>query len=293
MKQNFSLEIENEIARLKSLGWQYPSQIKLADFDIEREKTISFPAEAYDPKGENDDANSVWSITRAKKIAEYLDRLNLSHMWEIGAGNGTVAIPLRDMGIAVVAVEPLSTGVSSLKTNGFHVYQSTLEELNLPSKSIKALGLFDVREHIENPKQILSEVARVLAPNGVLLLTVPAHQWLFSDFDLSIGHYRRYSKRKLRKLLIESGFSIKKMEFLFGFLVLPAFLLRKIPSVLGRKRNFVNVKATTESQRKTISILRPIFEQVVRIESKLYLPFGLSLFSVSTFSQISGSSQEN
>ena len=58
----------------------------------------------------------------------------------------------------------------------------------------------DVLEHIENDIVELERVIKHLRPNGVLVVVVPAFQWLFSEFDVAIGHFRRYDKRSLRRV---------------------------------------------------------------------------------------------
>jgi 2-polyprenyl-3-methyl-5-hydroxy-6-metoxy-1,4-benzoquinol methylase len=55
----------------------------------------------------------------------------------------------------------------------------------------------DVLEHVEDDKQELETAASLLAPGGHLVVLSPAHQWLFSEFDQRIGHYRRYSREAL------------------------------------------------------------------------------------------------
>ena len=57
----------------------------------------------------------------------------------------------------------------------------------------------DVLEHIEDGNRELQCAADHLAPDGHLVVLCPAHQWLFSPFDEAIGHYRRYSRRTLRR----------------------------------------------------------------------------------------------
>jgi 2-polyprenyl-3-methyl-5-hydroxy-6-metoxy-1,4-benzoquinol methylase len=60
-----------------------------------------------------------------------------------------------------------------------------------------AIIYIDVIEHIEDDFVELKEAASRLKPGGYLAILVPAHQWLFSPFDKSIGHFRRYSKARL------------------------------------------------------------------------------------------------
>jgi SAM-dependent methyltransferase len=58
----------------------------------------------------------------------------------------------------------------------------------------------DVLEHIADDRDELARAARLLSPEGRLVVLAPAHQFLFSPFDAAIGHYRRYNWTMLRAL---------------------------------------------------------------------------------------------
>jgi SAM-dependent methyltransferase len=61
-------------------------------------------------------------------------------------------------------------------------------------KPFNLIGMFDVLEHIPEEMKTLRALREALAPGGRLLLTVPAHQYLWSYFDESSQHCRRYSR---------------------------------------------------------------------------------------------------
>ncbi len=58
----------------------------------------------------------------------------------------------------------------------------------------------DVLEHIEDDRAEMVQAARRVRPGGHIIALSPAHQWLFTPFDRSIGHCRRYSKATLRAI---------------------------------------------------------------------------------------------
>jgi SAM-dependent methyltransferase len=62
-------------------------------------------------------------------------------------------------------------------------------------RSLDAVYSSNVLEHIEDDERIIRHAARVLVPGGRFVAWVPAGMWLYSRFDRSIGHYRRYSQR--------------------------------------------------------------------------------------------------
>jgi 2-polyprenyl-3-methyl-5-hydroxy-6-metoxy-1,4-benzoquinol methylase len=245
------------------------------------EDLISFPSESYDGGKNNAEATGFWATERASSIGRLLKLAKVDVLWEVGAGNGLAAIPLRDQGLNVFPIEPLGSGARTLEQNGFTTFQATLEALNFPDNSIGAIGAFDVLEHLESPEVFLNEVFRVLQPGGVFICSVPAYQWLFSDFDLSIGHYRRYSRRSLNSSLEKSGLKSQSSTSLFGYLILPSFILRRIPFLLGRRNSFKSSPKSLGGDSRLEKSLGIIFALFSRLERKLKIPFGLSIVSIS------------
>jgi hypothetical protein len=88
------------------------------------------------------------------------------------------------------------------------------------------LLLFDVLEHIENESEFLQSVKFHLAKSGVLLINVPAHQSLYSDYDRAAGHVRRYSVDQLAKVVESNGLRIRFSTY-WGLPLFPLLLLRK------------------------------------------------------------------
>ena len=76
-------------------------------------------------------------------------------------------------------------------------------------------------EHIDNDTEILLKLNKKMMPNGVLCIYVPAFPILFSIFDKSIGHFRRYRKKDLIYKLEKTGFEILKADYVdsLGFLL--------------------------------------------------------------------------
>jgi SAM-dependent methyltransferase len=268
--------------RLSALGWNVPSKDRDGIFNSKEidEDQISFPSEGYTGEASNSEASGFWARERANSIYDLLKANGVKTLWEIGAGNGNAAIPLRDRGIEVLPIEPLRSGALTLSKNGFTTFCATLEDLSFPDNSIEAIGAFDVLEHLEDPAIVLREIHRVLVPGGIFVCSVPAYQWLFSDFDLSIGHYRRYSRKSLSSQLNFSNFRITHESALFAFLLVPAFILRRIPFLLGRRANLIDVKKSAGGNSSIMNKLEWILIGVNRLERRLHLPIGLTLLCV-------------
>jgi len=87
-----------------------------------------------------------------------------------------------------------------------------VSDLNL-SEHFDSFIYIDVLEHIENDRAELDSAAARLAPGGTLIVLSPAFNLLYSPFDKSIGHYRRYDKSML-KALTPSGCRLEKLIYL-------------------------------------------------------------------------------
>src|SRR5262249_36053402 len=67
----------------------------------------------------------------------------------------------------------------------------------------------NVLEHIRDDAATLKTLYSLLEPGGRLVLTVPQYPWLYGSLDRSLGHYRRYDRRALERLLREAGFRVE------------------------------------------------------------------------------------
>ena len=279
MNLKYKQIIERELLRLDQLGWNKP--ITDSDEFSENVKSIiiSFPSKLFEE--EDNQYDSLFNRHRSKGIIEFAKKWNVDLIWEIGAGNGQISQNLIEQGINVIAVEPLITGVKKLNSLSIHTFLGTLSLLKLPDESIKAIGIFDVLEHIEKPIPFLEEINRVLEPGGYLFTTVPAGQYLFSNFDLSIGHFRRYSKTQFKKQLDLCGFETKSIKYQFFTLIFPVFLLRKIPYLLNKKIDTENIYKKNKDHKVCVNYFNLILELILRLESKTKLPIGFSLSALS------------
>lgn len=99
-----------------------------------------------------------------------------------------------------------------------------------------AIGAFDVLEHIEEDIEVLLQVKNALKSNGVLLLTVPQHQWLWSASDEYACHVRRYSAKEIHAKLASTGFEILRSTS-FVSLLLPAMYAARAKKTNNESEN--------------------------------------------------------
>jgi len=104
-----------------------------------------------------------------------------------------------------------------------------------PGPQFDSIIYIDVIEHIEDDSKELERAFNLLRPGGHLVILVPAHQWLFSPFDKAIGHYRRYSKKRL-SAAVPAGLQLQKINYLdslglFASLTNKYFLKKSYPTI--------------------------------------------------------------
>jgi len=243
----------------------------------------SFPEQIWANRDFDDWGKGFWATTRVRIILHQLRSRSLSEIVDVGSGNGElVSIPLTRHGVQVTCVEPLASGAELTRARGITTYQSTLGEAPIEPESVEAVGLFDVIEDADNEDDVLAEVFHVVAPGGMVLVSVPGHQWLFSDYDEAVGTRRRYSRRALRQRLEKNGFVVEKISGVFGFLIPFALVTRRLPYLLGRRKNREDYGKIATRAATLPRVVDRVLERWALAEFAAGSPWGLSIFAVAT-----------
>ena len=94
--------------------------------------------------------------------------------------------------------------------------------------AVDTVVMVNVLEHIQNDREVLFQLCRILRPGGHLLIFVPALRGLMSKLDLLFGHFRRYHRAELLDKITQAGGEVQLCRY-FDFLgVFPWFLLNKL-----------------------------------------------------------------
>ena len=281
-----------ELTRLARLGWNAAAMAPI----IDGVRFIGDKVDVHYPDGGLaalglDGGSSYWFDHRAQAVIRALvTTSDARSIWDIGAGAGSMSRRLVRADYDVVAVEPIPDGARAIARQGIEaVFCSSLTQLSLPGSSLRIVGLFDVVEHIEDPTELLTEVHRVLEPDGVVVLTVPAFPALWSDEDEIAGHKRRYRRPYLDRFMASLGFSKVDSQYLFASLLVPAALIRVIPYKLGRHRSQEASLAASASQLAPSPTVDRAIRGLLHIESiiakRVRLPFGTSVMGLYRRSQ--------
>ena len=223
---------------------------------------------------------SLWWFAARRKIINkfikmYLGNKTNYQLLDFGAGSGANIQILNNYGNVDVYEKDKE---ATLHLKKFFLNKSTIKIIdNVDNINFYDLILLaDVIEHFENDKSLVEFLSRHLKPNGKLIVTVPAFQFLFSSYDIALHHYRRYSKSSLKKLF-EKDFNILKLSYFNFFLFIPSCIVVLLMKIL-------NIKFARKIQTTPNFFLNKLLYLIFASESFflrfLSFPFGISLLIV-------------
>jgi SAM-dependent methyltransferase len=177
-----------------------------------------------------------WKGYFSDKIKSYIS----GDVLEVGAGiGGTTPYLVNSEVKSWTCIEPdpalfdqLKKAGSSWVNNELYFFSNTV--LTAEKDNYNTILYIDVIEHIEKDQEELARAYQALRPNGNLIILVPAFNFLYSPFDHSIGHFRRYDKLML-KAIIPEQVKLKELFYLdslgfFSSMVNKLFLKQNYPS---------------------------------------------------------------
>ena len=180
-------------------------------------------------------------LLRRRIILSALRPLDRGTFLEVGCGRGELLAWLDRLGFTGVGLEisdvvlPLAHAAAAPLAPRIAIAES-LDDLK--GRQFDYLMSFEVLEHIEDDRGLLSQWLEHLAQDGRFVCTVPAHMKLWSSSDESVGHVRRYERDDLVALLSDVGLDVEKI-WVYGYpLVLFTGPLRDLfYRVRGRNRD--------------------------------------------------------
>ncbi|WP_051713065.1 class I SAM-dependent methyltransferase [Spirillospora albida] len=172
-----------------------------------------------------EDAN-WWYRERRAIVSRELPHLGVPGVaLDVGAATGGTARVLQRRGWHVTAVDLNPDAVALARERGVDAHQGDARYLQCPTSRYDLVLALDVLEHIEEDARAAAEIARVLRPGGVALVSVPCDMELWSAHDVAAGRVRRYERQDLITLIEDAGLMVERL-WSAGVLLRP--LLRRL-----------------------------------------------------------------
>lgn len=210
--------------------------------------------------------NQVLSGTTLPKAALILDA---------GCGSGGNFALLSQYG-KVFGMEPNAKMLAAARQRGkAEVEAGQLpDHIPFPEHNFDVVTLFDVLEHIEDDTAALTALAARMNRSGLMVLTLPAFPFLYSRLDKLHHHYRRYSKKDIRKKLEAAGLQVEFMNYWNVLLFPVAVIVRMLEALRMEKAHSIGSNLQHKGLNRLIA-------EIVAIEGyalpHIPMPFGLSL----------------
>lgn len=174
----------------------------------------------------------------------------------------------------VEGVEPSDDAVRFCRERGLNsVTQAGLEDLPFEDGRFDLVAATDVLEHVAPERQALHEMWRVAANGGVLLLTVPAYMWMWTEEDVNLHHQRRYTRRRLHEAVESAGWEPQIATYFNTLLLPPIALSRRLPRRGGDKP--ADLERTPAALDRPLSL--PMRLEAWLIRAGISLPAGVSV----------------
>jgi SAM-dependent methyltransferase len=226
------------------------------------------------------DDDHWWYRGRRRFLRAELGRLPIApgaRLLDAGCGSGRTLDELARYG-RVSGADVSPEAVLAARRRGHDdVHRARVEELPFPDATFDVVTCLDVVEHTPDDRATLVELWRVTRPGGLLLVTVPAYQALWSWHDEVNLHFRRYDSPSLRAAALSAGWGVVGDTHFNSLLLAPAAVVR-----LVQRRLRTHAHSDLDL---TPPVLNGLLGLPMRLEAWLVaagvrLPAGLSLLAV-------------
>jgi SAM-dependent methyltransferase len=202
---------------------------------------------------------------------------------DVGCGTVTWLGRLEAFGSAF-GVDCAAEAVEFCRNRGRDgVVQGLATGLPFDDESFDLVCALDLLEHVSDDVATLEEFGRVCSPDGRILITVPAYDFLWGRQDEIAHHLRRYTARELQVKVQAAGLVMRKLTY-FDTLLFPLITSIRLGRRLFPRSKYSELKSDfTMTQPGTLNdLLAAVFRRESAIVSRISMPFGVSILAVAS-----------
>ena len=153
-----------------------------------------------------------WYMIRKYIIKDWSTKLpKNSRILDLGSATGGNSIVLRELGFKVTGIELSDFGYQTQMAKGLDVIQADACKIPFSDNTFDVVICLDLLEHIEHDSVAISEVVRVVKEDGKILISVPEDMAMWSEHDIAVSHYRRYSLEDISNLCEFAGIKLESV----------------------------------------------------------------------------------
>lgn len=212
-----------------------------------------------------------WELSRCHQLLKIIIELKINpiKILDVGAGNLFIAKQLT----LLFPESDISCIDSCFQTDEQKGKIFKYKMLDRITENISDLTLMlDVLEHIDNDTICLNQVVKKMKKQSVLILTVPAFQFLYTQHDFFLHHRRRYSLKLITNIIQKSGLKIEKVFYFYFSLFFLRFLQKKFN---------INVAHVGQWNYSKQNLLTKIITLILNIDFFLCTKFNNKLLGLS------------
>lgn len=220
-------------------------------------------------------------------LRHYLQGRRPARVLDLGCGMGGFLPGLDEICDKVYPSDISLESLEHCATRGFpDSVVSSGYSLPYADDSFDLVCMFDAIEHIPDDHKVMGEVARILKPGGLVLVSVPAYQFLYANNDRVAQHQRRYSRGMLRAVFEGAGLRVERNThtnvFLFP-LILPVVLAIKVlEALLPAKKESDHTNLSWPIPAFVHGILHGIFAAELPFTRRFDWPAGHSIAAIAS-----------
>ncbi len=224
-----------------------------------------------------------WWAGRRQLIRQLLTGYNPQKILDIGCGTGQTLSFLKTIfpKAKLFGLDQSRTAVRFAQNRGHHlVKEGDALHLPFPKETFDIVLLLDVIEHIQDDRQALTEAKRVLKKRGVILITSPALQFIWSHHDSNQGHQRRYTRTRLRTLAQDLDLEIKFLSYFNYFLssvIIPVRLVSRFKFFESLTNYDAKINFGIASLSPLNWFLKLVFVTEIKLLQFIHYPIGISV----------------